>query len=294
MATFAKAAFNASNYATFRPSYPPKVFTTVLSYHRGPKNLALDLGCGHGLISRELSSSFTHVLGTDPSPVMVTQAQSSSTKYTNVEFKQGTAEDLSEIKDGSLDMVVAGQAAHWFDYSKVWPELRKKVRQGGTLAWWGYKDNYFVDYPVATKILDHYCYDESTMGPFWEQPGRSILRDLYHAIRLPQDDWEDIQRIKYQPKTEGKGSGKGEVLMQRRLKLGEVEGYARTFSSFHNWAAEHPDRKARKDGGEGDIVDEMFDKMIEAEPDWKKQGDKWRDFEVENEWGSIILLARKK
>jgi len=294
MAAFAKAAFNASNYATFRPSYPQTVFSTVLAYHRGPKSLALDLGCGHGLISRELSSSFTHVIGTDPSAAMVAQAQSTSSKYPNVEFKEGNAEDLSDIKDGSLDMVVAGQAAHWFNYSKVWPELNKKVRKGGTLAWWGYKDNYFVDYPTATKILDHYCYASETMGPYWEQPGRSILRDLYRAIVPPKQDWEDIQRVEYQPKTEGKGSGEGEVLMEKKLKLGEVEGYLRTFSSFHTWASEHPERKPRKDGGEGDIVDEMFDEMLEAEPDWRAKGENWRDFEVENEWGSIILLARKK
>lgn len=294
MATFAKAAFNASNYATFRPSYPQAVFSTVLAYHRGPKSLALDLGCGHGLISRELSSSFTRVLGTDPSAAMITQARSTSSEYPNVEFKQGNAEDLSDIKDGSLDMVVAGQAAHWFDYSKVWPELSKKVRRGGTLAWWGYKDNYFVDYPTATKILDHYCYGPDTMGPYWEQPGRNILRELYKDIVPPEQDWEDVRRIEYQPKTEGKGSGDGEVLMQKKLKLGEMEGYTRTFSSFHTWAHEHPEQKPRKDGGEGDIVDEMFDKMLEAEPDWRAKGENWRDFEVENEWGSVILLARKK
>ena len=46
--------------------------------------------------------------------------------------------------------------------------------------------------------------------------------------------------------------------------------------------------------GEGDIIDEMFDKMLEAEPEWKKAGEGWRDVEVENEWGSVILLARRK
>jgi hypothetical protein len=82
--------------------------------------------------------------------------------------------------------------------------------------------------------------------------------------------------------------------MQKRLKLGEMEGYMRTFSSFHTWANAHPEKKSRIEGGEGDIVDEMFDEMVEAEPEWKKQGERWRDFEVQNEWGSVILLARRK
>jgi hypothetical protein len=58
--------------------------------------------------------------------------------------------------------------------------------------------------------------------------------------------------------------------------------------------AGHEGVKSREDGGEGDIVDEMFDKMLEAEPEWRAMGERWRDFEVESEWGSVILLARRK
>jgi SAM-dependent methyltransferase len=292
---YSKAGFNAVSYAAFRPSYPPQVFKTVLSYHRGPSSLLLDLGCGHGLISRELAPSFTKVIGTDPSPSMVAQAKSSTpSSLSNVSFREASAEDLHFIEDGSLDMVVAGQAAHWFDYAKVWPEVARKIRKGGTLAFWGYKDNTFVDYPKATSILDEYCYGDKKMGPFWEQPGRQILRDKYKDIIPPSSDWDDITRILYEPGTNGKASGVGELLMQSEMKLGEMEGYARTFSTYHNWMAAHPEERPRKEGGNGDIVDEMFDQMLEAVPDWKANGENWRDFEVTNEWGSVILLARKK
>jgi SAM-dependent methyltransferase len=246
-------------------------------------------------MTRELSPSFTSVLGTDPSAVMVAQARSStSPKFSNITYKQMTAEDLSGIEDGAVDMVVAGQAAHWFDYSKVWPELKKKIRTGGTLAFVGYKDNIFVDYPEATKVLDHYFYGSDTLGPFWEQPGRNILRDKLRAIVPPPEDWEDVQRVEYEPGTKGRGSGEGTLLMHKKLKLGEMEGYARTSSSYHNWMAAHKEQKAKKDGGQGDIIDEMFEKMLEVEPEWKAQGERWRDFEVYTEWGSAILLARKK
>ncbi|KAH8775074.1 putative Trans-aconitate 3-methyltransferase [Hyaloscypha finlandica] len=298
MATFAKSTFSALTYAAFRPSYPPALFKTVLSYHKPPSSLLLDLGCGHGLISRELSPSFTKIIATDPSNAMITQAISSTPEeqYSNIEFRQASAEDLSFIEDGSLDMVVAGQAAHWFDYGKVWPELSKKVRRGGTLAFWGYKDNVFVEHPAASKVLDWYCYGEKTMGPFWEQPGREILREKYRAIVPPESEWEDVRRIEYEPGLEGKGSGEGEVLMRGKLNLGEAEGYLRTFSAFHNWASEKGNlgRKAKQDGGEGDIVDELFEEMREVELEWKAAGEKWRDVQVENEWGSVILLARRK
>ncbi|KAG9229757.1 putative Trans-aconitate 3-methyltransferase [Amylocarpus encephaloides] len=295
MTTFSKAGFNAVSYAAFRPAYPSQLFKTVLAYHNGPSSLLLDLGSGHGLISRELAPSFTRVMGIDPSPSMVKQAISSTpSSFSNISFREASAEDLSFIEDGSLDMVVAGQAAHWFDYSKIWPELSRKMRRGGTLAFWGYKDNSFVEFPKATKLLDEYCYGEHTMGPYWEQPGRHILQGKLRAVVPPENDWEDIERIEYEPGADGPRTGIGELLMHRRLTLGEMEGYARTFSAYHNWAADHPGRKPKKDGGEGDIVDTMFEKMLEVEPEWTEKGGDWRDFEIESEWGSVILLARKK
>ncbi|KAG4427307.1 hypothetical protein IFR05_017209 [Cadophora sp. M221] len=221
---------------------------------------------------------------------------SSQGQYGNIEFRQAAAEDLWFVQDAELDMAVAGQAAHWFDYTRVWPELARTVRKGGTLAFWGYKDNVFVDFPRATRVLDRFCYGDDRMGPFWEQPGRNILRGKLRGVVPPDEEWEDVRRIEYEPSVEGGGRGKGvgEVLMQRRLKLGEVEGYVRTFSAYWNWVAEHPEEKSRAEGGEGDVVDEMFDEMREVEPEWKKKGEDWRDIEVDNEWGSAILLARRK
>lgn len=51
MATFSNASFNAASYASFRPTYPPRLFQTILAYHlarNGDTGKALDLGCGTG------------------------------------------------------------------------------------------------------------------------------------------------------------------------------------------------------------------------------------------------------
>jgi hypothetical protein len=55
--------------------------------------------------------------------------------------------------------------------------------------------------------------------------------------------------FQYEPGTSGPKTGEGECLMHKTLKLGEMEGYGRTFSSYHNWMAAHPEVKARNDGG---------------------------------------------
>jgi SAM-dependent methyltransferase len=287
--------FSASSYAAFRPTWPTTVFDQVLSYHKGPKSLCVDLGCGHGSFTRELSSYFTRVVGIDPSAPMVNQA-ASSTKEENVSFRQGNAEDLDSFGDGSIDMVISSQAAHWFDYSKVWPMLKRKLRTGGTLAFLGYKENVLVKHPKATEVLHRYSYDPGVdlMGPHWEQPGRDILKDKYRSIVPPEADFEDIRRLEYEPGTQGVGTGPlGERVMYKTMKLGEMEGYVRTFSAYYRWQAAHPDQNAKAKGGQGDIVDEMFEKMLEV-PEWENVEAEWRDVEVESEWGSVILLARKK
>jgi SAM-dependent methyltransferase len=292
-----KSTFSHASYATFRPSYPPALYDTVLKYHHGPKNLCVDLGCGHGAVARHLSASFTHVIGTDPSQGMLEQARSMTPKekYPNVEYKEATAEDSPFLETGSVDMVVAGQAAHWFDYKRLFPELKRIVRPSGTLAFWGYKDHVFVDYPRATEILEKYAYgnDERLLGPYWPQPGRSIVEGKLRVIKPPTSDWEDIQRIEYEPAVNGPRSGQGTMLMNKRLTLKECMAYIRTWSSFHGWQERHPEMKRKDDGGNGDVVDEMFQVMVDTEEDWRKGGD-WRDKEVEIEWGSGLLLARRR
>lgn len=62
-------------------------------------------------MTRNFEPVFERLIGTDPSAGMVAQAQSQTTSK-KVTFRPGMAEDMDFIADGSLDMVVAGQAAH--------------------------------------------------------------------------------------------------------------------------------------------------------------------------------------
>lgn len=112
-----------------------------------------------------MSSSFGEVLGTDPSDGMIEQARSSTSKdeYPNLVFRKSSAESLLFLEDERVDLVVAGQAAHWFDTERLWPEMRRIVRKGGTLAFFGYKDHDFVDHPKATKILKEFSHGDSKL-----------------------------------------------------------------------------------------------------------------------------------
>lgn len=228
---------------------------------------------------------------------MIAVAQSSTPQndYPNVNFQESFAESLPFLANDSVDVVVSGQAAHWFDQSTLFPEMSRILRKNGTLAFWGYKDHVFVDYPEASKIFMHYTYgnDERLLGPYWAQPERSIVENKLRDIQPPPDKWEEIQRIEYEPGTEGPKSGEGTIFMSRKLKLGECMDYIRTWSSFHAWQEKHPQMTKCQEGGKGDVVDGMFGEMVSKESDWR-QYEPWEEKEVEIEWGTGLILARKR
>jgi SAM-dependent methyltransferase len=224
---------------------------------------------------------------------MIKQARESIQKsgQTNIEFRQSGAESSEFLPDGSLDMVVAGQAAHWFDYAKLWPEMKRLVRPGGTLAFWGYKDHVFVDFPRATEIMQSFAYDldPEKLGPYWSQPGRSYVQDKLRVIKPPEEDWEALERIEYEPGTKGAHTGEGTLFMEKELSVGECKEYVRTWSSYHGWAEKHPEQVARSKGGEGDVMDEMFDRIAKDEEVFRDDGNL-----VKIEWGSAAVMARRR
>ncbi|KAM0432810.1 hypothetical protein ACHAPT_004512 [Fusarium lateritium] len=305
MSVFGRATFSAAGYAAARPTYPASLFKTILGYynHKDTHCTLLDLGCGHGVAARELSPRFARAIAIDPSAGMIEQAMQSNTQNSKLSFRQGSAEDLSFLPGHSVDLAVAGQAAHWFDYPKVWPELSRVVKPGGSLAFWGYKDNIIIGHPRANEIFDRFCYGEGDvvspglegMNQYWERPGRDILRNLLADVNPPESEWEKIKRITYDVNKDTTDiPGPETAWMKKKVKLGQFEAYVRTFSAYQGWMDAHPDKKSRVEGGEGDIADLLFDRILEAEPEWKEQGDRWRDIEVESVWGTYILLATRK
>ncbi|KAJ9232878.1 hypothetical protein DTO169E5_7274 [Paecilomyces variotii] len=293
MTTFSQQTFGHAAYATFRPTYPDSLYERVLSYHGGGHDVLVDLGTGHGLVARSLCGAFTKVYGVDQSAGMIEQARQKTPVSTNIEYRQASAESLPFLEDGSVDLVVAGQAAHWFNYPPLFEELRRVVRPGGSIAFWGYKDPVFPGHPEATAILHHYSYGDhpDLLGPYWSY-GRAIIQDNLHAMQPPDEDWTDIQRVEYEPGLSAPGTGKGTMLMTKTLALEQVLGYIRTYSAFHGWQQAHPERKAKGDGGAGDVMDECAEKMVAADESWRRSAD-WRREEVIVEWGTALVMARR-
>jgi SAM-dependent methyltransferase len=224
---------------------------------------------------------------------MLEQARAStpSSEFPNVSYVQAPAEQLGFVEAKSVDMVVAAQAAHWFDQSRLWQELARVVRTAGSVAFWGYNDHVLVEWPRASRVVDHYSYGEGRdcMGRYWPQPGRSIVRANLRPIVPPEKDWKEIERWEYRPGRNEGVDGESLKFMEAETTVRALGNACRTWSAYHVWMEDH-DVKPRDQGGEGDVVDVMLDEMAEAEG-WEGN---WMEKVVKLEWGSVVLMAERR
>ena len=294
MATFARPTFAYGNYASARPSYPAVLYDMILRFHRGPREVALDLGTGHGLVARSLSPRLTKIVGIDPSEGMLHQAKTltSAEEYANVSYRQSSAEALPFLENNSVDLVTAAQAAHWFDQWKLWPELKRVVRREGIVAFWAYGGPVPVHHANATRLIRHLMYGkgENELGTHWPQPGARLVQGRLRELPVPQEAWL-VLRHEYEPDRNGHGQhqGEGQCWMERTSTVAGLTGLLRSHSSYFNWCTAHPQHEARKDGGDGDCVDWCMDQIVQEEgQDWKDD-----DFTFPVEHSTGLILARK-
>lgn len=117
-----------TEYARRRPTYPPQLAAALAD--QCPQTLhALDVGCGTGQMSVLLAGHFERVTATDPSASQIANAGLRD----NIRYACETAERIG-LADSSVDLIVAAQAAHWFDLDAFYAVARRVARPGAILA----------------------------------------------------------------------------------------------------------------------------------------------------------------
>jgi SAM-dependent methyltransferase len=117
----------AAGYAAHRPDYPAGAVTFLVGER--PRRV-LDLGAGTGLLTGALLAAGHEVVAVDPAEPMLDELRA---RYPQVAMHVGEAEALP-LPDDSVDAVVAGQAAHWFDPEPAAVQLRRVLRPGGVVG----------------------------------------------------------------------------------------------------------------------------------------------------------------
>jgi SAM-dependent methyltransferase len=165
---------HAAAYGQFRPGYPPEI-AQFLADASPTRSLALDLATGNGQAAVDLAGAFEQVLASDASAAQLAAAK----PHPRVTYLRHGAECLP-VRGASVDLVVAAQAAHWFDLARVHPEIRRVLRPQGLVAFFTYETLRVG--PAFDALLDEFY--SSVIGPYWP-PERRHVEAGYATLDFP-------------------------------------------------------------------------------------------------------------
>ena len=145
----------AKDYSVYRRGYPKEVYQVINEYLLEDAINALDVGCGTGLFTYEVSTFCQTVIGIDKETEMIEVAKANAPA--NCTFQVSSAE-LLPFPDASFNLITVAQAYHWFDHEKAIKEfhrvpnslvaiLRKRAKEGNKIL----AD--FV-WPILSKYVD--------------------------------------------------------------------------------------------------------------------------------------------
>jgi len=170
-------SIQSPSYAQFRPGYPAQMFDFLFDNCKS-LDCAWDCATGNGQIANVLADHFRQVEATDISENQLKNA----TQKPNIRYQMGRAE-TPDFPDHCFDLVTVGQAAHWFDFEKFYPEVRRVLKPVGLLALVGY-NLLRVDKPTEA-VIEHFY--NTILHGCWDAE-RHLVETAYRTIPFPFDE----------------------------------------------------------------------------------------------------------
>ncbi|KAH6855606.1 S-adenosyl-L-methionine-dependent methyltransferase [Chaetomium sp. MPI-CAGE-AT-0009] len=250
----------SANYAENRLDYHPRLYNIVLSHHQstgGQLDTLLDVGCGPGTAVRSLASVFNHALGIDPSEGMIATARSiGGVTHTNepIRFEVCAIEDVSSQASsptpeaGSVDLIIAATAAHWFDMAVFCPHAARLLKPGGSVALW-ISGPLLVDPSMTNGVSIQAAIDDFEKALHaYMAPGNRVARGLYVDLTLPwmlETPVPEFDRASFVRREWDVGEGKDPIdeyyNNQRPANVDTLAMALATASPYVRWRQANPD-----------------------------------------------------
>jgi trans-aconitate methyltransferase len=167
-------SIESDKYAKYRPTYPAEFFDYLNSIVQNKQNV-WDCGTGNGQIAYELAKTFDNVFATDISQSQIENAIQAD----NILYSVQPAE-ITNFDDQLFDLIVVGQAIHWFNFEQFYNEVRRTARKDALLCVVGYGKLEISEH-IDRVITDFY---ENVIGKYWDKE-RKYIDENYTTIPFP-------------------------------------------------------------------------------------------------------------
>ena len=150
-----------NNYIRYRTSYPKQIVLDLELDKRLHKNAVIaDIGSGTGISTEVFLSQGYHCLGVEPNLEMRAGAERQLEAYAEFESIDGSAE-ATTLETHSVDLIIAGQAFHWFDQAASKMEFQRILRPGKAVALiWNERNHSGTAFQAGyEELLKQYCND---------------------------------------------------------------------------------------------------------------------------------------
>jgi len=293
-----------NSYAKHRLTYHPSLYQIILEHHvstGGQLGTILDVGCGPGLAVRDLAPHFAHAVAIDPSAGMIAAARSLggvSSSQEPIRFEISAAEELGAdisppVRPGSVDLVTAATAAHWFDMPKFWPRAAEVLKPGGTVAIWC-SGNAVIkpSTPNAAAVMAAFDRFRDKLEPYLNA-GNLLARELYVGMPLPWTldvpvaAFDESTYVRREWNTEGSAQSLDFYANAGALSMDAMEKLFGTLGPVTRWREAHPEAV----GTEHDIV-RITRREVEAA--LHEAGVEKGEELVDGAAGSVLMLVKKR
>ena len=291
MSAFSSPDFAAGRYDDARPNYPDSWYTYLHQYHNTHTHpsTSLDIGCGPGTATFQLSRHFpelTSVTGADLSSTMIKRAEllnATVHKDPRVSFRTGSYDEYPAGTPPTYGLITAVECAHWFDFDRFQQSAAEHLAPGGTIAIWGYIDPVVEGYPDIDVLTAQLLNGDEALGPYWQQPGRHILRGMLGNAHLDPQLFTDIEEAQFEAGAHSSSAERDAwtLLITRSTTLRGFEAYLATCSAYHSW------QKDSGNSGKPDPIAAMLQEVKNRHPELA------RDTPIQVTWNSFYKLGKR-
>ncbi len=155
----------AEAYAKYRPRYPIEIIR-ILERETGfdPGKMVADVGSGTGILAELFLSNGNMVFCVEPNENMRKVAESNLLKFAPKYVSVAGKAEATTLDGGSVDLITAGQALHWFDVDRARAEFDRILKPGGRVAvvYNHRRDDYGVGKAYA-ELVNKYARDRAAV-----------------------------------------------------------------------------------------------------------------------------------